>query len=488
MKLKPNHLADDLDHILTHTEGLWEELRGRRIFITGGTGFFGCWLLESLAWANDKLDLNVSAVVLSRNPQAFKLKAPHIYDYLAFSFIYGDIRTFSYPEGDFSHILHLATYDEEDGNIFPPEALDITLSGTKRVLEFARDRGIKSILFASTGAVYGKQPPTLSHIPEDHPGILDPFDTVSPYGTAGEMKRAAEAMCALFGKYYGLEIKVARCFTFIGPYMHLNKKYAISNFIREGLNGGPILVNGDGTPYRSYLYASDLAIWLWTILLKGESCRPYNVGSNEAITIADLARTVAQSFNNINDNRDLPAYSCFSNKAMIAQRQVPADYHPKFKSNPNYPRGKQAMVVLEYVAEHLNNYRSAKKSPKYMGDHDLMLNFLMGQTPEAAPKRAAFGLPHNYFFSSTKMSGNVDLMDGESKGRRGSPLFIHIQGFSDNSACGVFTFLPATLIPPANKILISGRGRPTVKVPPPDFSAVRDYMDDLINDGGERIL
>jgi dTDP-glucose 4,6-dehydratase len=72
--LDNNPLKEDLDHILAHTEGLWEELRGKRVFITGGTGFFGCWLLESFAWANEKLGLNASMLVLTRNLEAFKKK------------------------------------------------------------------------------------------------------------------------------------------------------------------------------------------------------------------------------------------------------------------------------------------------------------------------------------------------------------------------------------------------------------------------------
>ena len=66
----PNPLADDPNHIMSHTCDLWEEMRGQRIFINGaGTGFFGCWLLESFIWANDALNLNASALVLSRNPE-----------------------------------------------------------------------------------------------------------------------------------------------------------------------------------------------------------------------------------------------------------------------------------------------------------------------------------------------------------------------------------------------------------------------------------
>src|SRR3990167_10651892 len=105
-----NHpLANDLDYILKHTAPLWERWRNQHIFITGGTGFFGCWLLESFIWANTTLNLHASAVVLTRNKLNFAKKCPHLYHHSALSFHEDDVRNFSYPSGEFSHIIHAAT-------------------------------------------------------------------------------------------------------------------------------------------------------------------------------------------------------------------------------------------------------------------------------------------------------------------------------------------------------------------------------------------
>ena len=289
-------LTDNLNNILERVSPLFEELRGKRIFITGGTGFFGCWLLESFTFANKKLGLGASALVLTRNWEAFHKKAAHLADNPAINFLEGDVRTFSFPKGEFSYVIHAATdasikINEED----PLLMFDTIVQGTRRVLDLSRICRAKKLLLVSSGAVYCKQPPQLSHIPEDYTGGPDSVDHSSAYG---EGKRVAEFLCTQYGNKFGIETKIARCFAFVGPYLPLNTHYAVGNFIRDGLKGGPIHIKGDGTPYRSYLYAADLAVWLWTILFRGKPGTAYNVGSEKALTIAELARIIANTFAN----------------------------------------------------------------------------------------------------------------------------------------------------------------------------------------------
>lgn len=290
-----NPLAEDLDYILKQTKAFWEELRGKRIFVTGGTGFFGCWLLESFSWVNKKLDLKAELLVLTRDYEAFKKKRPHLCQDPAISFQQGDIRTFRFPEGRFSHVIHAAatsaeeTYNNED----PKIKAETVVEGTKRALEFAVQCQAQKFLYTSSGVVYGEQPADLPNISEDYQGKPEPRDRNFVWGKS---KLLAEELCLQAFKKHGLEAKIARCFSFVGPYLPLDIHYAIGNFIRDGLKGGPIKIKGDGTPYRSYLYVADLIIWLWTILFKGQAGRIYNVGSGDGITIADLAKTVAKVF------------------------------------------------------------------------------------------------------------------------------------------------------------------------------------------------
>ena len=278
---------EDLEHILAHTRPLWEQFRGGRIFVTGATGFFGVWLLESFAHANNSLDLGAKLVGLSRNPDAFYAKVPHLAQESSIALHSGDVRDFDFPRGSFTHVIHAGT--TSSAPIPPSEMLNTITQGTKRTLEFAIASGAKRFLFVSSGAVYGKQPSEITHLPESYQGAPDPMDPNSAYG---EGKRIGELLCSIAHREHGLVTTIARCFAFVGPHLPLDAHFAIGNFIRDAMKGEPIKVK-DGTPYRSYLYAADLAVWLWTILFRGKACYPYNVGSDQEITISQLAETVA---------------------------------------------------------------------------------------------------------------------------------------------------------------------------------------------------
>lgn len=287
-------LRADLDGLLAVTPSPWEKLRRARVFITGGTGLFGRWMLESLLWANDRLDLKVQVAALVRRPEAWREAAPHLADHPSMTVHQGDLLTFNFPRKEFSHIIHLAAPSDGPAQTSDPLALfDILVNGTKRVLEWAVQSGARRFLYVSSGAVYGRHIKTVPDVDETCREAPDPLDPASCYD---EGKRAAELLCALYFHQKELPAVVARCFSVVGPFLPLDWHYAAGNFIGDALDGGPICVAGDGSPERSYLYLADLAWWLWVILTEGRPGRAYNVGSDEAVSIGELARRTAACF------------------------------------------------------------------------------------------------------------------------------------------------------------------------------------------------
>jgi nucleoside-diphosphate-sugar epimerase len=284
---------DDLEAVGRRIGDRWLMLRDRRIFITGGTGFVGTWLLETLAWANREFDLRATAVVLTRNPASFAKKAPHLVADPLFHWHAGDVRTFEFPQGSCWGAIH-AAFDSgvAAGAVSARQTVDTIFDGTRRVLEFARSCKAERLHFVSSGAVYGRQPPELSHVPETYLGapVIDFAAAGSSYG---EAKRLAEVMVLNEARESGLQASIARCFALVGPHLPLDGSFAAGNFLADVLARRPITVSGDGTPWRSYLYAADLAEWLWTMFLAAPTGTILNAGSEEAVQLGDLARKVA---------------------------------------------------------------------------------------------------------------------------------------------------------------------------------------------------
>jgi nucleoside-diphosphate-sugar epimerase len=289
--------VEDLEHIYQNTQDIWESFRGKLIFLTGGTGFFGKWLLESFIYINEKLELNAKITILTRNPEAFLMEYPFYKEHTnTVHFVKGDILTYDFNLIEkFQFIIHAATAASESLNKTNPLLMMDTITiGTRRLLDFATTHPIEGFLFISSGAIYGKQSWNVSHIREEDHFKLD---INHPNAAYAEGKRIAELYCSTYFHKNKLPIKIARCFAFVGPYLPLDTHFAIGNFINNILKNEDIIIKGDGSTIRSYMYASDLMIWLWRILLIGEINQPYNVGSDEAVSIKKLAEKINEISN-----------------------------------------------------------------------------------------------------------------------------------------------------------------------------------------------
>ena len=284
---------EDLDQVIDAVGSRWERLRGQRLLLTGGTGFIGKWLLATFLHANRKLGLSAHVVVLSRRPEIFLAEFPELSNAPEVSWICSDVRNFALEAATgCSFAIHAAT--DVVATNSPVEILETCVAGTQRVLS-AMVEPTSRVLLLSSGAVYGRTSSGDAAISEEWHGAPD---SLAPSSAYGEGKRVSELLCAMASSDKpGLEVAIARCFAFVGPHLPLDKHFAIGNFIGSAIRCEDIRIQGDGMPLRSYLYAADLACWLWVMLFDAKSGRAYNVGGDEALSIRDLAHRVNRVLN-----------------------------------------------------------------------------------------------------------------------------------------------------------------------------------------------
>jgi nucleoside-diphosphate-sugar epimerase len=293
MQLKASRSRSGLDacelrQLVHRNESIFTSLTGASILITGATGWFGVWLLDLLCTADDMLRLGIQIAAVSREPSRFLVKYRDFAGDSRISWVKADVRQLEARGRGFSHIIHAAT------DTSMPTAPDVSLQlfetiieGTRRVIAAAGPL-CKSVLLLSSGAVYGPAREGTVRFVETESGGPDPSSVKSTYA---EGKRAAEQLGAIAATM-GVPIRIARCFAFVGPHMPFDRHFAIGNFIADAVRGHPIHVKSDGLPLRSYLYMTDLMVALLLILTKGSIGKPYNVGSDFAVTIEQLAHCV----------------------------------------------------------------------------------------------------------------------------------------------------------------------------------------------------
>ena len=260
-----------------------------KLLMTGGTGFFGRALLRYHLSNPNKFEADV--FVLSRDPEKFQRAFPEFDKCDSIYFIKGDIldRSTLPWEHLFSHVLHAATDSTIGPSLSPLYRFDQIVQGTTNILDLASATSSKRFLLTSSGGIYGSQPLDVEELSEDWCGS-PPLDNIN--AAYSHAKRAAEHLCALYRNLHHFETIIARCFAFSGQDLPFDAHFAIGNFIKDALTSERIVVKGDGTPMRSYLDQFDLAHWLFTLMFNGVDGETYNVGSNRAISIAELAHLV----------------------------------------------------------------------------------------------------------------------------------------------------------------------------------------------------
>lgn len=270
----------------------WYGFGGKRILMSGGTGFFGQWVAGLLLAADRTHQLGLTLRLITRSPERARMTMPHITDHPRVILEPCDLAWCRPADAPADLVIHGAADACATLNTHHPEAmLRTVVDGTRHMLSWATRHHPERFLFVSSGAIYGRQPLDMTHLHEEWQGGPDPLQVDSAYA---EGKRVAEQWCAATAREQGIAgLTIARPFAFSGPWLPVDRHFAIGNLMGDLVAGRPLTLHGDGTAIRSYLDGGDLAVWLLTILMEGTPLRPYNVGSSEAITLAELQAAIA---------------------------------------------------------------------------------------------------------------------------------------------------------------------------------------------------
>jgi nucleoside-diphosphate-sugar epimerase len=262
------------------------KIDGRRLYLSGATGFFGKNILSLLAYLH-RLGAALRVTALSRSPERFFADQPWVRDLQWLDWQQRDVQDAWPGEGEHDYLLHAATDTAAQSHLEPLKLFEQIVGGTRRALDFAASHGVRRVLLCGSGAQYGAIPQSFSAgLPESSSLACD---STRPGSAYGEGKRVSELLAALHGEKCGFSVVNTRCFAFVGPGLQLDGHFAIGNLIRSALDGGPLQLATTGAAVRSYLYGADLAVWLLLLLLEANNGSVINVGSDRAVRIVDLA-------------------------------------------------------------------------------------------------------------------------------------------------------------------------------------------------------
>lgn len=281
-------LQEDLE-IIANKEN---ELKDCTVLVTGATGLIGSQIVKSLLCKNRLKNSNIKVIALVRNKEKVKKTFKYVIKNENLKFIYGDIITPIEIEDHIDYIIHTAsTTASKDFVNKPVETIESVVRGTKNILELAKNKKIRSIVYLSTMEVYGAADPNKDRISEDDLGYIDVLKIRSSYP---ESKKLAENLCASYFSEYNVPVKIARLAQTFGPGVLKGDNRVFAQFARSVINNEDIILHTDGESIRNYCYIRDSIMGIFTLLNRGQNGQAYTISNeNSCISIKEMAEMVA---------------------------------------------------------------------------------------------------------------------------------------------------------------------------------------------------
>ena len=264
----------------------WEDLAGKTVFITGATGLVGSMLVRTLCAA----PVGITVIAHVRNEE----KARAMFAELPIRYCVGDVIVPVTYDGKVDHLIHTASVTASKAFVKEPvETLMTAISGTKNMLDFAREKGVRSMVYVSSMEAYGITDPALERVTEKDLGCIDILSVRSSYS---EGKRTCECLCAAYAGEYGVPVRIARLAQTFGAGVSESDGRVFAQFTKSCLAGTDIVLHTEGKSMGNYCYTADAVRGLLTILLKGENANAYTVVNEDtSMPIREVAKLVSDT-------------------------------------------------------------------------------------------------------------------------------------------------------------------------------------------------
>ena len=342
-------LREDIKKIALNNLVNWDELKNKRILITGATGLICSIMVRAFCLKNDNCNLNLKMFLLVRNAQSAKELFGNK-DYI--EYIETSIEEFKPTDLKVDYVIHAASPTKSKFFIEKPvETIDTAIIGTKNILDFSKLNKVTSMVYLSSMEMYGVI--DSENVTEQDLGYINPLDVRSSYS---EGKRMCELYCYSYYKEYNVPVKIGRIAQTFGAGVSKNENRVYKVFADAILNKQDIILKSLGSTNINYSYTTDTIIAIIYLLLNGKNGEAYNiVGEKTNMTILDSAKWLAKEFGNgmTNVKIEIPAENAGfapDNKMILSNEKLK---NTGWKSEYNLKQGYERL--LKYLKEERAN-------------------------------------------------------------------------------------------------------------------------------------